>query len=112
MFTYMTNVTLDLLASAATSILFLAEHYLHLRCLTFTIKPTYGSQAGIMDVVQALRVLTVRCGKLEAVRLVLVGGKGVTVELGKADFGRVVLWAWENSAKVTKGEAVEGAVGI
>jgi hypothetical protein len=40
----------------------------------------------------------VRCGKLEAVGLVLMEGVGVTkregtVELEKADFGRVVLWA-------------------
>jgi hypothetical protein len=47
-FTYITNVTLDVLASAAPSIAFLAEHCVHLRCLTFTIKP---SQGGVMEAV-------------------------------------------------------------
>jgi hypothetical protein len=113
-FTYMTNVTLDLFASAATSILFLAEHCVHLRCLEFTIKP---SQGVAMDVVQALRVLTVQCEKLEVVKLVLVEGftgaeREGAVELEKADFGGVVLWAWETVRKFVDGESWKGAVDV
>jgi hypothetical protein len=64
-----------------------------------------------------LRVLTVRCGKLEAVGLVLMEGVGVTkregtVELEKADFGRVVLWAWEAVGEFMDGEVWEGAVDV
>jgi hypothetical protein len=39
-------------------------------------------------------------------------GKGVAIELEKADFGRVVLWAWDTVRKLMDGEVVEGVVDV
>jgi hypothetical protein len=54
-----------------------------------------SATAGAMEVVQTLRVLTVKCEKHEAVRLVGIEGfggmKGKSVGLERADFGRGVL---------------------
>jgi hypothetical protein len=131
-FAYVTDVTLDPLNSpgslnssgrAEASVLFLAEHCPHLRSLMFIVKPSWLQEAkkagrldGVMGAVQALRVLTVKCGALEVLRLGGIEGlgnptdEGVAVDLRKADFGGVVLWAWETLRRFSYWEAGEGAV--
>jgi hypothetical protein len=130
----MTNITLSLPHIDSASILFLAKHCPHLRCVTFIIKPSHvqeakemrkgfpGGMASVMEVVQALRKLTVKCENLEAVKLVKVKGlsaakgKGVELELEleKKDFGGVVLWAWGTMGKFVGGVgfSMDGEMGL
>ena len=91
----------------------------------FIVKPSWLQEAkkagrldDVMGTVQALKVLTVKCGALEVLRLGGIEGLGnptdggLAVDLRKANFGGVVLWAWETLRGFSNWEAGEGAVDI